>query len=284
MHSRKFKVQRTTDSKAREPTYPLVSIIIPTYNSSRTIEKCLRSIEDQDYKHIEVIVSDNFSSDQTVSIVKKHGFRVVSKGFERAAQKNYGAMLAHGSLLYFIDSDFVLAHDTIKKCVKMMGMADALVTAKVSVGSSFWARTIVYKEQLLANDLYVLAARFLKKDAFFKVEGFCETLIFGEDVDLHRRLLNAGVIIKKVDAIEWHIGTPETLTEFFLGRNYYGKVLGRYLRRDKSVISTHLNPFKPGLLRGVIKKPSKLILGLIVIQIIDYMAALLGLLNSAKDI
>jgi cellulose synthase/poly-beta-1,6-N-acetylglucosamine synthase-like glycosyltransferase len=51
---------------------PLVSIIIPTRNSARTLEKCLESIKHQTYSNIEVIVVDNFSDDETIEIAKKY--------------------------------------------------------------------------------------------------------------------------------------------------------------------------------------------------------------------
>ncbi len=51
---------------------PLVSVIIPTYNSSRTLEKCLESIKNQTYKNVEIIVVDNNSTDNTKEIAKKY--------------------------------------------------------------------------------------------------------------------------------------------------------------------------------------------------------------------
>ncbi|MFH7873662.1 MAG: glycosyltransferase, partial [Candidatus Aenigmatarchaeota archaeon] len=47
---------------------PLVSIIIPTYNSEKTLAKCLESIKNQSYKNIEIIVVDRFSKDKTAEI------------------------------------------------------------------------------------------------------------------------------------------------------------------------------------------------------------------------
>ena len=55
---------------------PLVSVIIPTKNSARTIEACLRSVKYQDYKNIEIIVVDNFSTDGTQEIAKKYTEKV----------------------------------------------------------------------------------------------------------------------------------------------------------------------------------------------------------------
>jgi glycosyltransferase involved in cell wall biosynthesis len=57
----------------------LVSIIIPTYNSARTLEQCLISIQNQDYTNIEIIVVDNNSSDETKSIATKFTDKVFDK-------------------------------------------------------------------------------------------------------------------------------------------------------------------------------------------------------------
>jgi glycosyltransferase involved in cell wall biosynthesis len=58
---------------------PLVSVIIPTKNSAKTIEKCLKSVKDQTYKNIEIIVVDNFSTDGTYEIAKKYTEKVYQK-------------------------------------------------------------------------------------------------------------------------------------------------------------------------------------------------------------
>jgi len=58
---------------------PLVSIIIPTYNSARTLEQCLISIVAQDYKDIEIIVVDNNSTDTTKEIAQKYTQNVFNK-------------------------------------------------------------------------------------------------------------------------------------------------------------------------------------------------------------
>ena len=58
---------------------PLVSIIVPVYNGERSIERCLRSIQNQTYRNIEVIVVNDGSTDHTDRIIRKYaaGFQIL---------------------------------------------------------------------------------------------------------------------------------------------------------------------------------------------------------------
>ena len=69
---------------------PLVSVIITTKNEEDVIEKLLESIQKQSYSRIEIIVVDNFSSDETYDISKRYTKNVYEKGPERSVQRNYG--------------------------------------------------------------------------------------------------------------------------------------------------------------------------------------------------
>jgi len=261
---------------------PLISVIIPTYNSSRTIGQCLESVRCQTYKNIETIVCDNFSEDDTVDIARRYLPKVLFKGQERAAQKNFGAKHAGGDILYFIDSDFVLERDTIQRCVQSIGKADAVVTVNRSGGQGLWAKSIAYKRELLVDEESVIAARFIRRKIFFEVGGFDEELIVGEDIDLHRRLVEAGFHVKRVDAVEWHMGEPETFRELVLRNYYYGKALREYLKRNKRAIAGHLKPFKLNFLKGIIREPSLLLIPLATVQITLYIVISLGLIVGTR--
>lgn len=87
-----------------------VSVVIPSYNSSRTIENCLRSILNQDRGPHEVIVVDS-SDDGTEQIVADHfpTVRLIHREEQTwaGAARNIGASTATGDVLAFIDSDCV---------------------------------------------------------------------------------------------------------------------------------------------------------------------------------
>ena len=69
---------------------PLVSVIVPTYNSAMTLDECLRALKGQDYKNIEIIVTDSFSKDNTKEIASKYGAKILDAETLALARKEGG--------------------------------------------------------------------------------------------------------------------------------------------------------------------------------------------------
>jgi len=123
--------------------YPLVSIVIPTFNSEKTIGKCLESIRDQTYKNVEIIVVDKFSEDKTVEIAKSYGARIIQDYGERARAKNIGLKHAKGKYVLFVDSDMELSKNVAKECVELMekdNKIGGIIIPEISVGNGFWVK------------------------------------------------------------------------------------------------------------------------------------------------
>jgi glycosyltransferase involved in cell wall biosynthesis len=92
-------------------TNPLVSVIIPSYNHDRFIGKAVRSVLDQTYQNIEIIVVDNHSTDDTREVLAGLGCpeRIRILDIENdgiiAASRNLGMRHAQGEWVAFLDSD-----------------------------------------------------------------------------------------------------------------------------------------------------------------------------------
>ena len=94
-------------------TLPLVSVIVPTYNGSKRIEKTLRSIIAQDYENLEIIVVDDVSTDNTVEIVQSvledsgRKFQLIKRTVNgrQSASRNTGIKAANGKYIIFFDHD-----------------------------------------------------------------------------------------------------------------------------------------------------------------------------------
>ena len=90
---------------------PLLSIIVPCYNTGKYIEKCLYSIINQNYQNIEVIVVDDGSIDDTREIVNSiirldNRIKYIYKENSGVSDtRNKGIMEASGEFVTFVDSD-----------------------------------------------------------------------------------------------------------------------------------------------------------------------------------
>jgi glycosyltransferase involved in cell wall biosynthesis len=259
---------------------PLVSVIIPTYNSAKTLRRCLESVKNQDYEHIEVIVVDGYSNDETGDIAKGHVSAFLLKGPERSSQKNCGAKHAGGELLYFVDSDFILESNVVSKCVDACGYFDAVSTVNYSVGEGLWGKSIALQERFLAHDPSIQTVRFVRRKVFLEAGGFDEGLVVGEDLDLYARLLELKYRVGSVDAVEWHVGEPEMLKDVVRRSFYYGKVVRSYFKKRKGAAVQQLSPFKPSLFWMLIKSGSPHLFSLAIVDVTRWMSSLFGVMYS----
>jgi len=99
---------------------PLVSIIIPVYNSELYLEECLDSIVHQTYRTIEIILIDDGSTDSSYEIMKSYSRRderiVILSQSNRgvSAARNAGLKAAKGEYVLFVDSDDTIRNDTVE--------------------------------------------------------------------------------------------------------------------------------------------------------------------------
>jgi glycosyltransferase involved in cell wall biosynthesis len=101
---------------------PLVSVVIPNYNFASSLHLCLRAVQDQTYRPIELILVDDGSTDDSVAIAQRLGVRVLHTGRNQgaAAARNLGVVQARGEFLAFIDSDVAIAPDAIEVAMSML--------------------------------------------------------------------------------------------------------------------------------------------------------------------
>ena len=197
---------------------PLVSIIIPTYNSANTLEICLKSIKNQTYPFIEVIIVDKYSTDRTIEISRAFNAKVFLLNATRSSARNYGARRALGEYLLFIDSDMELTPHLIEECVKksLNEDVDAIMLPEIRVGKGFWANCRALERLLYIGNPLIEAVRFIKKSVFENVSGYDEELEAGEDYDLHARIEEAGYKIGRVESFVKHHEGDLTLKKICL--------------------------------------------------------------------
>lgn len=99
---------------------PLVSVIIVTYNSEEYIIKCIKSLKNQNYKNIEILLVDNNSKDKTLDKIKKfYSVKIIlnkrNEGFASACNK--AILKSRGDYILIINPDVFVRKDTLGKLV-----------------------------------------------------------------------------------------------------------------------------------------------------------------------
>lgn len=89
---------------------PRVSVIIPTFNRARDLERALASVLGQTFNDIEVIVVDNHSTDDPAAVIARHNdarisLHQIDNGGIVAKSRNLGIQVARGEYVAFLDSD-----------------------------------------------------------------------------------------------------------------------------------------------------------------------------------
>lgn len=104
---------------------PLISIVIPSYNHARYLTKALDSIISQTFQNWEVIVVDNYSTDETDIVMEDYRddriryYKINNEGVI-AKSRNKGIQEAHGEWIAFLDSDDWWTTSKLQKCCNVM--------------------------------------------------------------------------------------------------------------------------------------------------------------------
>src|SRR5437870_4445587 len=224
---------------------PLVSVVIPSRNSARTIDDCLRSIILQSYKRIEIIIVDCISTDSTREIAQRMGALVISQYGERSVAKNVGAKFANGKYLFFVDADHKIGPDVVATCVKAIeGVDGVLINDQDISRDSKVSRLVASRRKILSYDPLNVAIRFVRRDVFDSVGGFDPDLYAGEDLDFHQRFLRHG--FKMVDSwvTDWHMGSPVNLKELLNRNLYYSSNNLKYASKNPLIALRRINPLR----------------------------------------
>lgn len=141
----------------------LVSVIIPTYNSSQYIEKTVKSVLAQTYSNLEIILIDDCSSDNTQETIKKiasldNRVRFVFQGKNSGAAiaRNTGIAKAKGRYIAFLDSDDIWEPNKIQ--IQMNALLDGhpfvySTYDTVNATGKTIGRSIKIKEHVTYKDL-----------------------------------------------------------------------------------------------------------------------------------
>lgn len=193
----------------------LVSIIIPTFNSEKFIEKCIKSILAQTYKNYEVIFIDNSSLDKTLNIIKKYELNfdnfkleIVKNNKNIANSRNIGIIKSKGDYVAFLDSDDFWEPNKLEISMKFlknndffyhdMNIIDFEKNKKINTQTRYQIddlTDLLVKDNPIATSSVVIKKKILRKNLFSENLKY-RTI---EDFELWLRLIQLKVKIKYYD-------------------------------------------------------------------------------------
>lgn len=193
---------------------PLVSCIVPAYNSERYLREALDSILAQRYWPIEVIVADGGSTDATAEIALGYGASVRyirQEAASPAATRNLGLRNANGSFVAFLDADDRWAPE---KLAGQMARFDARPELDVSLGHAqmFWTEDLRdeaghYRDLPRARPVpgYATTTMLARRAAFDAVGELDPGLWFSDATDWFIRARERGLVVEMLpDVLVYH--------------------------------------------------------------------------------
>jgi glycosyltransferase involved in cell wall biosynthesis len=236
---------------------PLVSVIIPTYNRAHVVGEAIDSVLAQSYAHIEIIVVDDGSTDETLG--RLHSYRDKIRVAQQAnagpaAARNRGIAIARGELIAFLDSDDIWLPPKIERQVNLMARAGESVPCclcnimmkwKSGDRASFDISSLQpsFEEGVWLNPDEVLSTRFvlfnqgiiIRRHVLDKIGAFDESIRYLEDYEFPLRLSLEG---------SWaYIGTPLVVWRESMTNSVYKNSLRDRLCTSEckvEVFATHL--------------------------------------------
>lgn len=178
---------------------PMVSLIVPVFNTERFLEKCLDSLLDQTYDNYEIICVDDCSPDNSSAILAKyqqeHPDRIIllknDSNMGLGLTRQHGIEESRGSYLMFIDSDDYVEKDYVQEYVKAAEATDADIViggyirdagdqrsvcfppgpkwAPITFASA-WAK--LYRKALITDNDIAFSASRCSEDVFFTLCTF----------------------------------------------------------------------------------------------------------------
>ncbi len=195
-----------------------VSVVVPVYNSSPVIERCIYAIKNQqgiDSAKLEIIVVDDASTDSSATKSSALCDRLIRcpKNSGAAAARNIGARNAQGSIIIFVDSDVILEPDAISKFLacfeKNREISAAVGRYSEKPANHGWINIYHnaftgYHHDLAPKEIdwFWGALSAIKKEAFIHTGGFDERFqgASGEDLAFGKALFKKGYRIAYVPA------------------------------------------------------------------------------------
>ncbi len=185
---------------------PLVSVIIPTYNSATFITDCVASIRRNTYPNVEIVIVDDGSPDNTLDVIKGLDTEITlieQANAGRGSARNNGFKAASGDYIAFLDHDDLLEETSIEDRVQYLAshsekgwvFTDAMeYNSRRELGLYLdqfpWLDLNQDQFIQLLRGIYPLTSTIMVRNSLLKkIGGFNTSINYGDDIELFMRLL-----------------------------------------------------------------------------------------------
>jgi len=221
---------------------PLVSVVLPVYNGERYLASALASILDQEYRHFEIIVVDDGSTDGSAEIARSlHGVRYLHQQNQGvAAAWNAGIAASRGDLIAFLAQDDLWTPS--KLAVQVAYLSDHLdaqycvAKARYFLEPGCRVPAGFRRERLEGDHVARIVETMLARKSAFDLVGRFDTSLVLADVDWFARAKDAAVPMVVLPQVVLHRRIHnDNLTYRVSARGYRDLLttLGRSIKRQR---------------------------------------------------
>lgn len=196
---------------------PVVSVVIPTYNHAVLLKVAIDSVVNQTYINWEIIVINNYSSDNTEELVNSYSdprIRIVNYRNDGiiAASRNMGIKLSQGEYVAFLDSDDLWYPTKLSECINVFKVnmdADLVCTGEIWRKDGVEINSVSYgpsdktdfRSLLFGGNCVSTSAVIIKRNRLYEAGCFSERkqFLLAEDYDLWIKLSKNGCKFKFID-------------------------------------------------------------------------------------
>ncbi|MGD8111377.1 glycosyltransferase family 2 protein [Vibrio sp. TRT 17S01] len=177
----------------------MISVIVPYFNDSPRIHKCLTSILEQDFLPSEIILVDDFSDDSDVllDIIDTLDFGAIKFTYLRNSQNMNGAfsrnraldsLSVHSEYCCFLDADDFWDTSYLKQCISSIGECDFIYSSSIRLSNDgeFLSQNFPSNINSLGNPFDLVALRPPIINTFFFKRNVASTIRFDEKLKRHQ--------------------------------------------------------------------------------------------------
>lgn len=206
-----------------------ISIILTTKNNERTIKKCVESIISQIGDSCELVVVDNFSTDDTYNIIKNmtvntKNIKLFQRWPERNIQRSLWFEKSIWKYIYFIDSDMYLPKWFIQELTNEIDNNTYkcfIVPEKNETWKNYRTKVKAFEREFYQWDSLTEAARIFESDLYKQIWWFDSKMISCEDRELTERAQKTNIKIWRLASVVIHDEWEITLSWLLQKKKYY---------------------------------------------------------------